>query len=274
MGRLDYVGAALSLLAVASFILALNTGQTSGWGSPGALGLSALFAISGSLFVARQLKAEDPLVSPALLRNRRFLLANAVSASGLIVMGGNSFLMPFFLEREKGLPTEQAGLMLLVYSLAFVILSPLAGRLADRISPARMCAAGMGLGAVACLLFASTMSSPGLAGTALFLAVLAVAYALFMAANAKEVLGAAPTEHEGAASAVFGTLYTLGLLLGVGIFETLYADAPPMSPAQTTGGWLPGFSTAYLVGACACVVSCVLALAISRSDGERRAGGG
>jgi len=267
MGKLDYLGAMLSILGVVSFILALNVGQKEGWDSPPFPALLALSVVSGWLFVARQLKAKDPLIAPSLLKERRFLLANAVSVSGLILMGGNAFLMPFFLELVKGLSTERAGLVLMVYSVTIVILSPLAGRLADRFAPSRLCVAGMGVAAAGCFIFTRTLGAPGLASVVIFLVGNALAYALFMAANAKQVLGSAPMEQKGAASAVFGTLCNLSLLIGVNIFETFYAEtgvtpgsATPLAP--DAGQWVPGFSHAYLFGACACLVSLLLAFGI------------
>jgi EmrB/QacA subfamily drug resistance transporter len=266
-GRLDYPGALLSTLGVVTFILALNEGQEGGWGSPPVAVLFGLSACSGLLFLVRQFKAKDPLISPSLLRERHFLLANAVSVCGLILMGGNAFLMPFFLELAKGLTTERAGLVLMVYSVTFMFLSPLTGWLADRFAPWSLCATGMGLASAGCYLFARTLGAPGLTGVCVFLAGLALAYALFMASNAKEVLGSAPREQKGAASAVFGTLTNLGLLLGVNAFETLYAGAgaapgkaAPLAAAS--GPWVPGFGHAYLFGGCACLVSFALAMAI------------
>ncbi len=190
-------------------------------------------------------------------------------------MGGNGFLMPFYLELAKGLSSAAAGLVLLVYAATFMVLSPFTGRLADRHAPWRLCATGMGVGAAACVAFALLLGSPGLAGAVVFLMVLALVYALFMAANAKQVLEAAPAEHKGAASAVFGTLYTLSLLLGVSLFETVYSRAAsgPVGAAATaaaradeagtaTGWWLPGFSGAYMVGAVACALALLLCFGV------------
>ena len=267
MGKLDYLGTLLSMLVVVSFVLALNIGQKEGWDSLPFPALLALSAVCGLLFLSRQFKAKDPLIAPALLKNRRFLLANAITVSGLILMGGNAFLMPFFLELAKGLRAERAGMVLMIYSVTFMVLSPLAGRLADRFAPSRLCGAGMGVAAAGCLLFARTLGAPGLASVVIFLVGLALAYALFMAANAKQVLGSAPMEQKGAASAVFGTLYNLSLLIGVNVFETLYAEtgatlgnAVPLAP--DAGRWAPGFSHPYLFGACACLVSLLLAFGI------------
>jgi predicted MFS family arabinose efflux permease len=181
-------------------------------------------------------------------------------------MGGNAFLMPFFLESCRGLSTGHAGLILMVYSVTFMTISPLAGRLADRVSPWRLCAAGMGTAAASSFLFSRSIGETGVIGASVFLAGLAVAYALFMASNAKEVLGTAPVELKGEASAVYGTLYNLGLLLGVNAFETLYAEAtagPAGALSKAAGEFgAKGVGRAYAFGACACLVSLLLASCI------------
>ena len=266
-GRMDCLGALLSILGVVSFILALNASQQECRNMLTVLSLFSLSAFSGLLFFIRQLKAKDPLIASSLLKERLFLLGNAVSVFGLILMGGNAFLMPFFLELCKGLGTERTGLVLMAYSVTFMILSPVAGRLADRFAPWSLCAAGMGLAAAVCVFFSLTMGMPGLASTVVFLVVLALAYGLFMASNAKQVLGSAPMEQKGSASAVFGTLYSLSLLLGVNVFETLYSAKIPVSGSTAPllpdqGQWVSGFSHAYLLGACACLISLLLAFGI------------
>ena len=266
MGKLDFLGALLSMLCVVSFVLALNVGQKEGWNSPNFAALLAVSVFCGALFLAWQFKAKEPLVAPALLKERRFLLANAVAVFGLLLMGGNAFLMPFLLELAKGLSPERAGMTLMIYSITFMALSPLTGRLADRIAPSHLCVAGMGVAAACCLVFARTMGAPGYASVVIFLVGLAIGYALFMAANAKLVLSSAPMEQKGTASAVYGTIYNLGLLIGVNIFETLYtatgASLKTFPVAPGAGAWVPGFSHAYLFGAGACLVSLLLASGI------------
>ncbi len=271
--RLDWPSALLSIVGVVSFILALNANQKECRSVLPVLSFFALSAFSGWFFFIRQVKAKNPLIAPSLLRDRGFLLGNAVSVFGLILMGGNAFLMPFFLELGKGLGTARAGLVLLAYSVTFIILSPLTGRLADRFAPWRLCAAGMGLAAAGSVIFSLTLGAPGLASAVVFLVGLALAYALFMASNAKQVLGSAPMEQKGSASAVFGTLYSLSLLLGVNVFETLYAakagirgNAVPLTDTERLAS---GFSHAYIFGACACLISIVFALGIPWG-GKRR----
>jgi EmrB/QacA subfamily drug resistance transporter len=263
LSGLDFVGAALSFLAVACLIVALDVGQAGSWGSPLVVLLFALAAILAVLFLVRQMKAKHPLIPPSLLGDRRFALANAITVGGFFLLGGNGFLMPFLLELEKGSSAERAGLVLLSYSATFIVFSPLVGRLADHWEPWRLCAAGMAVGSVAGVAYALTLGAPGSTIAVAFLLVTGAAYALFIPANAKQVLGTAPLELKGVGSAVFGTLNTLSLLLGVSVFETVYSEisgAPARAAAGAAGGgwWVPGFSQAYLVGAGVCALTLVL----------------
>ena len=273
--RLDFAGGALSFLAVTAFILWLDQGQTRGWASPHSVTLVALAAAAAVLFVVREGRAPDPLLAPALLRDRRFQLASGACVLGLVLMGGNALVMPFLLELLKGLSTSAAGLLLLTYSLTFMVVSPLAGRLADRHATRTVSAAGMAVGAAAATLFALTAGTPGVLTVVVFLLALAVAYGLFMPANSKQVMEAPPPEHRGAAPAVLATLNSLSLLLGAAAFETLLTNGRAVTDAtaaaatrtvEAAGGawtapWVPGFSPAYLVGAGACAAALVLVLA-------------
>ena len=287
-GRLDYAGGALSFLALSALILFLDTGQTRGWVSWGSLVLLAIAVVGGALFVWNESRAARPLVAPALFRDRRVLVVAAACVAGVVLMGGNSLLVPFFLQLGKGMGTAQAGVLLLVYSLTFMALSPYAGRLADRFAPRRVSAAGMLVGVAAAGLLAFTAAAPGYVLVVAYLLGLAVTYALFMPANSKQVLEAPPEEHRAAGPALLGTLNTLGLLLGASLFKTAFsasvglrdpallekaaggaataagsATASASSAAALATGpgwWLAGFSPAYLTGAIACGVALTLCL--------------
>ena len=283
--RLDYAGGVLSFVALGALILFLDTGQTRGWVTWSSLALLAVAVVAAVLFVGRERRAAEPLLSPVLLRDRRVVLVAGACISGVVLMGGNSFLVPFYLELGKGMGTATAGLLLMTYSLAFMALSPFAGRLADRHSARAVSAAGMAVGAAACAFLALTADAPGYVPVVVFLLALAVTYSTFMPANSKAVLEAPPEEERGAGPALLGTLNSLGLLLGASLFKTAFAASvgrhdPTLARAmQGAGGsagtgaagavvahpdspgwWFVGFSPAYTVGAIACGVALVLCL--------------
>ena len=284
---LDYVGGALSFIALGALVLFLDQGQSRGWAHPASLVLLGFAAAAGLLFFRHESRTAHPLLAPALFRDRRVQLAAAASVAGVVLMGGNSLVMPFYLELEKGLGTAAAGALLLTYSVAFMAVSPFAGRLADRFEPRRISAAAMALGAAACVALALTSGAPGYLPVVAFLLALAVTYALFMSANSKQVMQAPAEEQRGAGPALLGTLNTLSLLLGASVFAAVFSStggdkgARAAEAGATGAWWIPGFSSAYLAGAIACGVALALSLAGRRRGrgaspsgaGSRPAGG-
>ncbi len=231
-------------------------------------------AAAGLLFFRHESRTARPLLAPALFRDHRVQLAAAASVAGVVLMGGNSLVMPFYLQLEKGLGTAAAGALLLTYSVAFMAVSPFAGRLADGFAPRRISAAAMALGAAACIGLALTAGASGYLPVVAFLLALAVTYALFMSANSKQVMQAPAQEQRGAGPALLGTLNTLSLLLGASVFAAVFSStggdkgARAAEAGASGAWWIPGFSSAYLAGAIACGVALALSLA-----GRRRGRG-
>ena len=302
--RLDYAGGALSFAALGAFILFLDVGQSRGWVSWPSLALLAGAVVLGALFLRRETRAAEPLIAPAVFKDRRVLLVGGICVSALLLMGGNNLLMPFYLELGKGMATAKAGLLLMMYSVTIMALSPFTGRMADRRAPRAVSAAGMAAGVAACAWFALTARAPGYLPVIGFLLALAVTFSLFLPANTKELLQAPPEEERGAGPALVGTLNALALLLGAAVFKTVFlasvglrdpalahpgaatsapaaadAAAGVASSAGATDAaaglagpawWAAGFSPAYAAGAVACGVALALCLAGLRRRASHR----
>src|SRR5215510_11020569 len=81
--QLDFVGAALIVLASVSFMLALNMGGVRyPWTSPPILALIGTALVVGALFVRRMLTAPEPLIPIVILKNPIVRCAIAANAFG------------------------------------------------------------------------------------------------------------------------------------------------------------------------------------------------
>ncbi len=132
--RVDYLGAALLLLtgAVVVFWL-LEAGQGFAWISleSGALALFAL--VLALLTVARERRAEEPILPGWLWRRREHLFPNlATMAMGLVMMGPNTYL-PTYGQAVLGLGAISAGLVLASMSIGWPLASSWSGRVYLRV---------------------------------------------------------------------------------------------------------------------------------------------
>jgi MFS family permease len=132
--KLDVLGAVLIVAASVAFMLAISlAGVRFPWASPPILGLLALAAAIALLFVRRQLKAPEPLIPIAILRNRQVRFATGAHAFGWASIGGLNIFMPQYLQNVIGLTPTSAGLTLISFMLALNISAGLSGYVIGRV---------------------------------------------------------------------------------------------------------------------------------------------
>ena len=101
-------------------------------------------------FLRTEIKADNPMLDIKMFsQNIPFAFSNIAT---MINYGSNfalSYLMSIYLQVAKGMPSQQAGLILVTNTVIMALLSPIVGRISDRLSPFKMSAAGMAVCAVA-----------------------------------------------------------------------------------------------------------------------------
>jgi EmrB/QacA subfamily drug resistance transporter len=129
----DLPGAAFLAAALSVLTLGLSFGQEWGWGSLRFVVSMMVAAVSvvGAARVER--RAPFPLVDPALLRSRIFVLANVSFMICMLALFAVGFLLPFYLEELRGYPTLRSGLLLTPLPLTLAVVAPLSGTLSDRV---------------------------------------------------------------------------------------------------------------------------------------------
>jgi EmrB/QacA subfamily drug resistance transporter len=263
----DIWGAVISLAGLALLFRVINTGGRAGWTSAGTVGMLLAAIAILALFVFWETRSRHPLLNFRLLRNPDFMRANLAAACGMMLMSGNSFLMPFYLELNKKLSTLQAGFTITLFSALFIFLSPIAGKLSGRIKPPLMTTFGMVSAACCCTFFIVRLPAPGLAGTLISMIWMAFSYAIFISPNNSMAMRFAPPGTQGAASGMFNTVNMLGTATGVAIMESLFSAHALGGGGDLDGAslrkvepelLLGGFRIAYIFAACMCVCAAIL----------------
>jgi EmrB/QacA subfamily drug resistance transporter len=258
----DVVGSLLSFLFMVALVFGLNQGEELGWGSRVILACFALSLISFCLLIFRERRIRNPLLELGIFRNPDIAFAGWANLFAFMVMTGASFLVPFYLAGVKGLGPGQTGIVMLLYSLSYAVLSLVMGRLSDRINPRVLCCAGMFSVAAACVFFAFTLECPGLVPTWVFMTWLGLSYATFNPPFNNLMMGLAPAEELGEVSGVFKTMTNLSFVLGVCMFETMFSLGVPaglIRQGEPPDDVILGLRRALLFG----VVVSVLALALN-----------
>lgn len=181
------------------------------------LGLTAL--------VRREMPKVAPLIPLDLLRSASLRIS--VIASMCCFAGTTVGLMalPFYLQHTLGQDALATGLYMTPWPLAVAIAAPLAGRLADRMPTAWLCAAG------------GTLLAAGLAAASLWplqgrpqplilvTAVCGLGFGFFQVPNNRNMFLSAPDDRSGAAGGMQGTARLAGQTVGGIVTSLLFAVA-------------------------------------------------
>ncbi|MFD2258617.1 MFS transporter [Chelativorans composti] len=222
--RLDLLSVALSLAAMLPVIYGIK--QIAKYGIVAdaliAIVLGIAFAV---LFVRRQRRLADPLLDMTLFSNRAFSAALIVLLVGLVAVGGAMLLVAQYLQLVAGYSPFGAGLLMGLAALAMIIGGVTAPLIARHIRPGYVVAASLVLSAIGYVLLA-IIGNDAPSGVALAVSGLALAYlgnGTIAALGTDLVVGSAPPEKAGSASAMTETVQDLGISLGIAVLGSVSA---------------------------------------------------
>jgi DHA2 family multidrug resistance protein-like MFS transporter len=190
------------------------------------------------VFVRRQAALEDPLVDVRLFRRAPFAIAVAAMCVVVFLVAGTDFFVGQYLQLVSGTSPVVAGLWMLPGVVGLVAGSLVAPALAERMRAANVLVSGLALAAVGTAALTQLRPGDGLAPLVVGTTMIGLGAGAVGTLATDLVVGAAPAEHAGAASATTETSAELGGALGVAILGSIgaaiyrhdLADDAPAAP--------------------------------------------
>jgi MFS family permease len=232
---------------------------------PGMVGylLIAVGVVGLAGFVRLENRAADPILNVGLLRhNRVFASANAASFINYSATTAMSFLISLYLLYNRGLGAQTAGFVLVTGPFVQAVVSPIAGRLADRVEARFVASTGMGLCAAGLCAFAFLRETTPLWYVITVLCVLGLGFGLFASPIIHTIMGSVDRRYVGVAAATSSTMRVAGQSFSMGIAALVLAV---VVGRQTIGvsdhvHLLTSIRLLFLIFAVLCVIGVVASL--------------
>jgi len=142
--RFNAAGYLLLAVAIGALQLALDRGSVKDWFNSTEIMLEAGIAcLCFYLFVTHSLTSEHPFYTPALFRNRNFVLGSLLICIVVTAMFASTALMPLFLQRLQGYSVFEAGLLLAPLGAGMGLMSLLVGKVLHNQQPRYLITAGL-----------------------------------------------------------------------------------------------------------------------------------
>jgi EmrB/QacA subfamily drug resistance transporter len=279
-GRVDYLGAISITGTLMLLVYALVTANDVGWASVQTVSLLLTSAALLGAFTITQKRSREPLMPLRIFKTHNLLASNIVMALLGAAWIPMWFFLNLYLQQVQGYGPSESGLALLPMTVAIMALMiGASSRVIRRLGVKHSLVAGLGLLAVAMLMFVATPSANG----SFFMHVLpasvvaAIGMSLAYIPALMSAVSHARKEESGLASGIVNTSYQIGSALGLAIIvaiasaQTLQEENSGISSLDAVNnGFHLAFITAAIVAGIATIVALVAIKRPKSSDGKEK----
>jgi MFS family permease len=216
--RFDITGTVILAVSLPALIFGASS-------IPGLLPVVMLLAglVGIAVFLIVEAKVPSPVFPVTLLRtNRTFAFSSLAALINYSSTFAVTFLLSLYLQHIQELPPHQAGAVLIAQPIVMASLSPLAGRLSDRIEVRILASIGMGLVTLGLGLLAFLGNETPIIFVVFALVVLGLGYALFSSPNMNAIMSSVDRSLYGVAAATVGTVRLIGQMLSMSIAVLIF----------------------------------------------------
>jgi MFS family permease len=222
----DYLGTALLAIALSGIVLATTLGGTQyAWGSPLIVGLGVMAVVALVAFVAVERRAAEPVLPPALFRNRVFSVTSAIGfVVGFALFGALTYL-PLFQQIVRGSSPTESGLQLVPVMAGVLIASIASGQIISRTGHYKAWPiAGTAVASVGMISLSTMGAGTSTGEAALEMLVLGLGLGMVMQVLVLAVQNAVPYEQLGVATSGATLFRSIGGSIGTAILGTIFTN--------------------------------------------------
>jgi EmrB/QacA subfamily drug resistance transporter len=221
------------------------------------------------IFVRWESRTQHPVFEIKLFRgNRVFALSNLAALINYSATYAVTFLISLYLQFIKGLAPEEAGVILVAQPVVMAAVSPLAGRLSDKIEPRIVSSLGMAVTTTALGLFTLLGQASSIALIVARLMLLGFGLALFSSPNTNAIMSSVERRFYGIAAGAVATMRVMGQMLSMGVATLIIALV--IGRVEIEPEYYPAFLTCVKVAFTVFALSCFGGIFASLSRGKVR----
>lgn len=259
--KFDTWGGLLWIFGIVLFLYGL-TDVTAGFNYVITFIIGLVFLLA---FIFYETKIPNPLLPIRMfMNNRSFTFSNLAALINYCATFALTFLMSLYLQNVQNIEISKSGLILLSQPILMAALSPLAGRLSDRINSQILASMGMAITALGLFLFIFLDERTSILLVIINLAFIGLGFAFFSSPNTNAVMSSVDRTLYGVASSTLGTMRLLGQTLSmtiVALITSLSMKNLPLDSPDYVISFLQSSRTSFIVFSVLCTIGVFASLA-------------
>ncbi|GIO33501.1 MULTISPECIES: DHA2 family efflux MFS transporter permease subunit [Paenibacillus] len=131
--KIDLMSIILSSLGFGGLLYGFSSAGNHAWNSSEVVIALIVGTVAIGLFIWRQLAVEKPMLEFRVLKNRTFSLTLFIGMVVMVTMIGVELFLPLYVQTARGFTPLESGLLLLPGAIVMGVMSPITGRIFDKI---------------------------------------------------------------------------------------------------------------------------------------------
>jgi len=213
--KVDWLGCVSFSISITSFLLALTFGAYGLSEEIVVYGLVVLSAVCLTIFVAYESRQAHPLLDLSLLKIREFTGGVIAQLLNAIAWGAFLLLLSLYFQLVLDMSPLAAGIAIIPFDIAFLIVGPLSGRLSDKFGHLPFTTSGLALTSVALYLFSTMTIVTPISVVIAHMILVGAGMGLFVSPNISSVMSSVPEKRRGIASAFRATFFQVGYVISL-----------------------------------------------------------
>lgn len=260
--RLDPLGLVLASGGVLALVWGVIHGAEDGWTSAGVLGAFVGGTALLAALIYWELRTPNPMLPLRLFRSRAFRVGNVTGFTFSVGVFGSIFLLAQYFQVVQGYNPLESGIRTMPWTLAPMVVAPIAGLIVDRVGARTLLATGQLLltAALAWIALVTTVDLDYVNLVPPFL-LAGIGMGLTFAPTSTVIMASAVPQDRAMASGTNSTIREVGVAMGVAVLASVFASRGSyISPQDYVDGLVP----AVWVGAGIVGVGTVVSLMLPR----------
>ncbi|MFB4166994.1 MDR family MFS transporter [Virgibacillus sp. JSM 102003] len=264
--KVDILSIILSTLGFGGLLYGFSSAGNYGWSDLVVLASLAIGAIALTSFILRQFKLAQPILEFRVLKYPRFTIATAIGMIVFMALIGAETILPIYMQNMAGFTPLESGMMIMPGALVMGFMSPITGRIFDRVGARWLVIIGLSILTITTFMFTNLSTETSLTYITVVFAIRMFGISMVMMPVTTAGLNQLPTRLIPHGTAMNNTMRQVAASIGTAILVTVMtAAAVDMSADADPSEMIHGVNVAFYVATGLSLGGLVLAFFIKRS---------
>lgn len=268
--KLDTLSIILSSLGFGGLLFGFSNAGTNGWLSTNVLLPTVIGAVTLTWFILRQLRLAQPILEFRVFKYWVFTLTTAIGMIVFMSMIGAATIFPIYMQTMHNFTALESGLMLLPGAIVMGVMSPITGRIFDKVGARYLGIIGLGMIFVTTAMFTNLTDSTSMLYVTIVYSFRMLGVALVMMPVTTAGINVLPRHLIPHGTAMNNTMRQIAGSIGTAVLVSVMTTAALNEAESGNVGMIDaqisGVNTAFMVAAGIALVGFILAFFIKSNN--------